>query len=184
MFLYSFSSANTDVKLKLFYTYCSSLYGIHLWPLSNRSTELIFSCFRRCLRRVLGLPYRTHNELLFKICDKMPIQHWISKRIYMFAINCINSKNHIVKHLAALSKYNNISTMYLNNKFLFDVYKLSCYKCVNINNDQWYKREVNDESEGLVQAVNELLQCRYGAGQVGSLSPDEVENMIVYLCTS
>ena len=73
--LWFFHKLKYNVKLKLFNSYCSSMYGCELWSLSNKSIdEFALSC-RRAVRRVLCLPPRTHSHLLPLLNEFPPTAH-------------------------------------------------------------------------------------------------------------
>ena len=50
-----FNKLNTSVKLKLFKSYCSSLYGSELWSLDSNHVDIICVAWRKALRRILKL---------------------------------------------------------------------------------------------------------------------------------
>jgi len=54
-----FRNMNSSTKLKLLYSFCSSLYGAELWDLSNCDFECITVAWRKALKRVWSLPWRT-----------------------------------------------------------------------------------------------------------------------------
>ena len=59
-----FNKLDFIVKLKLFKSYCTSIYGCELWPLSNSDNEVFCIAWRKALRRILGLPYNAHSYFL------------------------------------------------------------------------------------------------------------------------
>ena len=67
--LSQFSYAYSWIKDRLFQSYCMALYGCQLWDVSDKNTELFYVAWRKCIRRVWGLPQRTHNILLPAICQ-------------------------------------------------------------------------------------------------------------------
>ena len=48
----------------LFSSYCLALYGCELWNLSSPGLKAIEVTFNKCLRRIWGLPPRTHTGIL------------------------------------------------------------------------------------------------------------------------
>jgi hypothetical protein len=95
-----FGKLQCNIKLDLLYTYCSSFYGCHLWDLENRATESIFVSWRKALKRVWNLPYRTHSDLLYCLSNKWPIELELVRRFVLFAFNCINHECSIVKKVS------------------------------------------------------------------------------------
>ena len=79
-----FNKVDMLVRLNLFKSYCSSMYGCELWALNNDSVELFCVAWRKALRRVLNLPYNTHSHLLPILADTIPIFDEICKRSARF----------------------------------------------------------------------------------------------------
>ena len=73
-FMSKFDRCNTTVRNKLFHQYCSSMYGSHLWDLTNKNVENMCIQWRNAHRRVLSVPGRTHCDLLPLIADNMPLE--------------------------------------------------------------------------------------------------------------
>ena len=63
VFKFTFS----ETKYFLFKFFCMSLFGSVLWDFSSKHVEMFYTTWRKCIRRLLGLPYRTHNNLLHLI---------------------------------------------------------------------------------------------------------------------
>ena len=69
VFKFTFS----ETKYFLFKVFCMSLYGSVLWDFSSKHVEMFYTTWRKCIRRLLGLPYRAHNNLLHLICNDIPV---------------------------------------------------------------------------------------------------------------
>ena len=63
----------SETKYFLFKVFCMSLYGGVLWNFSSKHVEMFYTTWRKCIQRLLGLPYRTHNNLLHLICNDIPV---------------------------------------------------------------------------------------------------------------
>ena len=65
-----FGHCHPLTRLELFRSYCSSLYGIELVNvMDNANMERLFTAWRKCLRRILGINPRTHCDLLSYITN-------------------------------------------------------------------------------------------------------------------
>ena len=58
-----------DCYLRLFQTYCSSHYGSVLWELNGKGFSSFCISWNKGVRRVIGIPYKTHIALLGPIID-------------------------------------------------------------------------------------------------------------------
>jgi hypothetical protein len=92
-----FRNLDLVVKLKLFKAYCSSIYGCELWDLGNSFIDAFCSAWRKALRRIMDLPFNTHNFLLPLLSDTLPIIDEIYKRSARFVISCLSAKSAIVR---------------------------------------------------------------------------------------
>lgn len=95
-----FNKLDMHVKLKLFVSYCSSIYGCELWTLNSPSVEYFCVAWRKALKRILGLPFNCHSYLLPFISNTLPIFDEICKRAARFIISCLSSPNKLVFSVA------------------------------------------------------------------------------------
>jgi len=80
-------------QLKLLRNFCCDFYGSCLWDLSHSSIEDLNIAWRKDLRRLLGLPYRTHSIMLSPLCGTLPFEYELVCRSANFMNNCMNSCN-------------------------------------------------------------------------------------------
>jgi hypothetical protein len=65
-----FNKLDMLVRLNLFKSYCSSMYGCELWSLNNNdNVDLFCVAWTKALRRVLNLLNNTHSHLLPILAD-------------------------------------------------------------------------------------------------------------------
>ena len=94
-----FGNASLEVKYQLFKTFCMPLYGSVLWDYSLKGVDSFFVTWRKCIRRLLNIPYNTHSDLLHLICTDLPVDCLLHKRVYKFVVSLSKSEN----------MYNNLS---------------------------------------------------------------------------
>ena len=87
-----------EAKYRLFKTFCMPLYGVQLFDLSDPSTSRVFVEWRKSIRFLMHLPYRTHNALLHLICNDIPVQYQLYNRSLRFMKSLHISQNPIVKN--------------------------------------------------------------------------------------
>ena len=68
------------LKLKMIKTYCLSLYGSVLWELDHSNLEALCCTWRKGLRRIWDLPYRTHCDILPLLICCLPMYDEICNR--------------------------------------------------------------------------------------------------------
>ena len=111
---------NFVIKSSLMKTYCMTLYGCPLWELDGKNIDV---AWRKGIRRLLGVPYNTHCELNL-ICNEIPIDSQIDKRVYTFLASCKESDNSLTKLCYNLACYGSQSTVGNNISFLCSKYGL------------------------------------------------------------
>ena len=148
-FLGNFNQLTSELKNKLFSVYCSSYYGSHLCNLHQ--LENINTQWRCAIRRVWGLPYRAHNNLLFHICKFLPPEVEFHKRFVQFYFNCIKSDNDLVNYVFR-SALTNDSRLGSNIRFILHKF--------NINVNYVFHDEDNIQSNLLKQIVNEYINMQ------------------------
>jgi hypothetical protein len=87
-----FSCIDIDTRYFLFKTYCHSFYGSQLFDYSSDYIEDLFIAWRKCIRKILGLPYRTHCALIPVIINDTNISYQLHKRVLRFVKSCLESK--------------------------------------------------------------------------------------------
>ena len=93
----SFHDAFTDVKYKLFKSYCMSLYGCVLWDFESNFISRFYVTWRKGIRKLLKLPLLTHSKYLPLICNDIPINAQLYRRFNKFLFKACSSNNVLVK---------------------------------------------------------------------------------------
>ena len=71
--LSTFGNVNSKVKSEIFKAISMSLYGSLLWDLSSLYIDRLYVSWRKPIRRIFNLPYRTHCKLFHLITQVFPI---------------------------------------------------------------------------------------------------------------
>jgi len=95
-----FNKSDLLVKIKLFKSYCSCIYGCELWSLFSDDVDNFCCAWRTALRRLLFLPFNAHSFLLPFLTDSLPIMFEICKRSVRFILACFDSQSHLVRFIA------------------------------------------------------------------------------------
>jgi len=96
-----FNKLDWFVRIKLFKAYCSSIFGCELWALDSNTVDEFCIAWRKGLRRVLNLPYNTHNYLLPLLTETLPVFDELCKRSSRFVVSCLFSKSLLVRSVAS-----------------------------------------------------------------------------------
>ena len=94
------SCLSSEVKVRLFRSYCTSFYGFELWNLSCAQLADLCTKWRKSVRRVLNLPLQTHCYLLPFLCQCLPVYDEICERTMNFVRSCLYYQSSVVKSVA------------------------------------------------------------------------------------
>ena len=164
IFLSKFNSCKILVKDKLFNQYCCSFYGSQLWPLYNVDFKNVCTKWRKAIRRIWGLPFNTHCNLLPVITEQNPIETALTNRFIKFYKSLINSDNCTVSYIARLQSQNcrsvfgqNVRHVLINNDLTsYDLLTYSTNVLKDIVNDK-YIDSVQTEHFIDGKAIREIL---------------------------
>ena len=104
LLLARFGRCDSHTLSRLFRTYCINLYGSPLWALDNASLTRFSICWRRCLKRIWRISPRTHTRLINLIDNCLPLKQQLMSRFATFYVNCVNSKNPVIRHLINIAQ--------------------------------------------------------------------------------
>jgi hypothetical protein len=113
-----FAKLSPVVKLRLLYSYCSSLYGAELWNLNSPELAAIGVSQRKALKRVWNLPNGTHFHILYAICGKWSIEDEIRRRSLRFIVSCLSSNCSVVRDVVKMCFTSFPATSLLDNNIL------------------------------------------------------------------
>jgi len=96
----SFWKCDPFTKLELMHNFCCNFCGSCLWDLSHASIDDLSTAWRKGLRRLCGLPYRTHSIMLAPLCDMLPLEYELMCHCANFMNTCLVSCNELVNFAA------------------------------------------------------------------------------------
>jgi hypothetical protein len=180
-----FKFANFKIRYKSF---CMSLYGYQLLDLSKPYMEKLSVAWRKCVRQVLCLTSRTHNNLIPLIINDLDVISQLDKRTIKYIISLHSSENEYVKINLSLIKEGSGSGLgntlkSQSNKYRFEK-KCTTHVLKNVLHSL-ESRQLNVVPEILklvANQVRELLNMRDIGNQV--LTVGEIDQIIHFLCTS
>ena len=83
--------------------------------------------WRKGVRKLLGLPYNTHCDLINLICNDIPISNQLDKRVLKCLSSCAANENILVGLCYCLACYGSQSAMCSNISFLCSKYGICRY---------------------------------------------------------
>ena len=117
------------------------MYGCSLWNFGSNYVETFYTAWRKAIRAIWKLPYRTHCNLLHGINDTLPIDVMLEQRCIKFIWILLHFPNIIVNSVMRSAIRNGYSTLGEHFRYLSYKYDLSptlwisplcnVYKCIN-----------------------------------------------------
>jgi hypothetical protein len=92
----TYKSVTSNVKYRLFDSYCLHLYGTASWILEDSSIRTFITAWNICIRKMWGLCRNTHRNLLPEICQCDPVEYQIWNRFAGLFKACKNRKNRLM----------------------------------------------------------------------------------------
>ena len=188
-----FNKVDMLVRLNLFKSYCSSMYGCELWALNNDSAELFCVAWRKALRRVLNLPYNTHSHLLPILADTIPIFDDICKRSARFITSCLFSPSRLVQsvawHSVVFGKFSsplgsNAMLCCLRYGWSLDLFVLNLVPLSNSFFKLWYRHSLPDTEIYTAMSLLELIFVREGQFTLPGFTKSQINSLITALATA
>ena len=159
------------LKIRLFKSYCGSMYGSELWSLEEDVLQDCCCSWRSALGRLLTLPYNTHCFLLPILTGTLPVLDEICKRSARFFNSCLHSRCHVFRSIAQHSIVHGDYYLPLGKNLRFCCRRFEwrwedfVSGCVSFNNDYFRNSCMNNIPVAQLQTASlaeELLSLREG----------------------
>ena len=185
-----FGNASLEVKYQLFKSFCMPLYGSVLWDYSRSGVDSFFVTWRKCIRRLLNIPYNTHNHLLPLICNDLPVECQLYKRIFKFVLSLSRSEN-IYNNLSLNLALNGSGSRMCNSlNYLCHKYCLVKSNFTSIRLYAFVKkmrqtcnRSVDNNSVLYANVARDMLFF-INAKQFNFFSHNEILDILKFVCTN
>jgi hypothetical protein len=131
--LRTFKRFPPDILLHLFNAYSCCYYGIVCCNLLSKGSSDLHVGWNKAVRRIFGLPYRTHTRFLSTIIRKPDVKSIFRARFVSFAYTTLHSRNRIVKSIACSSWHNQRSILGKNLCYVLQAYGINIRDSANVS---------------------------------------------------
>ena len=186
--LADFSHCNSDTLSTLFNSYCMNVYGCQLWKFNGKHINTFFTAWRKAIRRIWKIPFRSHNKLVHLINGSHYISIILEKRCIKQSWKMLNSEYELYNKIVKYSMHNANSTLGENVRYFMYKYNLTLDDWnQNINNiskkvDMYVNNHADRAVECVAIAIRELCDMR-DSDDAQVFSDSELKFMIDMLCT-
>ena len=179
-----FGCCSANVRSYLFRTYCTSYYGSPLWKLDSKRVQQFYTTWRKCVRKIWNVPYRTHCNLLCHLYEGPGIEADLLKRFMVFYTNVINSSNPSTRMCGILCQFSKTSAATNRRLFLAKINDdgSALGNVTTLKNVLYKAYDCNVDCRLLGNVVRELCCMRDGQLQT-DLNKDDINFMIDRICT-
>ena len=164
-----FGACDPFIMFKLFKSYCTSFYGCQLWNFGDlKNVNVAYIAWRKCVRRMLKLPYMTHSDLLYCICEENPINVQFHRRFTRFLMSILSSSNSCIKLAGKLALNGSQSAVCQSINYIASFYNISKYN-ICLDNVVHKAKESLAAKAGLIRdlillretnsELSELIDC-------------------------
>ena len=180
-----FGFLHSNVKQKLFNSYCTSFYGSQIWDLSCKTINEICIAWNKAVRRIWNLSTRCHTSLLKHIAGQLYIMQQLELRYVKMFVCMLNSANTVVKATAKRSYLLTSGAMGRNNVHISNKYNIPI-DCIDLNAVKCAisNSEACDATYYVGKAIVELCMVRDGFHIIDSENiMNSIGDLIEALCT-
>ena len=148
-----------------------------------------YTAWRKCVRRIFNIPNNTHCRFLNLLCGDLPVESQVYLRFLKFLRQCIFSSNGCLRLCSKLALQGSRSQVSDSINYICNVYNISKFKIANLSTNDLVEI-VHDTSKSstsqndivIVNVISDLVSAR-DQRDFSFLSPAEIQDMLVTLCT-
>jgi hypothetical protein len=180
----NFKHLDSDLKARLFNSYCSCFYGAQMWKLKCSTVSEIFTAWNKGVRALLRLPPTTHRWLLGPLAGCAYVEQQLTCRTLSFLFNAINSSNQTVCAIVNAAKSDARTDLGANFALFRYEYGIHVSPAMDINaarNCIMSKCVLNEEQYSVVATCREILGCLDGRSENG-LDHEENWALLSLIC--
>ena len=158
----NYSMLDSFSRCKLHTIFCMSLYGSELWNYNSRYIEELDVAWRKTMRKLFRLPYRTHNYIVCSITEDIFLK--LHRRVTKFMYSMIHSDNDTVRLMTTFFLSTEASLLAENFRYIMYTYNIPMFtwykelsvllKCLT------YPSSLSDIELSNIDTVRELLSIR------------------------
>ena len=180
----NFSNISFNSKIMLFNSQCLSLYGAQLWNLRDPDIDVLGVTWRKCVRYLLGLPYRTSSYILPLLMKTLNIKDIIMERQLNFYVNMYNHSSvfingYIKNSLLSQSSYSVSNINAIANRY--DIAHNEIFHLKKASIKRLIQRQQPAE-DWRCNVIREVLHCLDGQMHT-CLGKEELKDVLTDVCT-
>ena len=158
--------------------------GSQLWKIDSPEYNKVLSTYNKSIKIMYDLPWATHRYLIEPITERNHVSRTLVERYMSFIAKVRNSKKANIRQLLEIIKRDTRTTTGFNlSTIMILTNKNSIEELFDGNNDFVY-HPVEESEAWRIPFVKELLGVRHGDLKVDGITPDELSQILDYICTT
>ena len=171
---------SSDIKTKLFTTYCVHLYGASSWNLSDPHITKYKTAWNICIRKLWNLDNKTHRKILPVIAGTMPVWYSICYRFIALYNAMTKASNSLVKNVIDNVRLCRRSLTSRNIEVVQELHNSNTNHNVSELEYPVYIPDTDVQADALV--VRELSLVRQGVMTLQGLNEIDIYTLINHIC--
>jgi hypothetical protein len=177
----TFKHADYKSLSSLFNAHCCHYYGSQAWCLDNVYIGMIYTAWNKAVRHLFKLPYNTHTKFLQYVVNTLTVKTQILLRTMKMLSLMYKSENQIVNFLVRHNIHKQTSIIAKNIRIAKTAMDLE-----TIHENARFKmhKKMYESVDSDIIVLCELLNVRQGHLDINCFDVDEVEELILHVCTN
>jgi hypothetical protein len=166
-----------------------AMYSSPLWDLTDRCIECFYVAWRKSIRRLFDLPYRTHSRLLHLICNDLPIASQLLVRFHKFILSLQNTSNSLTRLCQQLALSGSHSAVSNSMSALSSRLHISRLDMLDLDSSTVYKALfsmhldlLDDDTAVHALLLKDLINMKFDAITSNEYNLSEICHSINYYC--
>ena len=180
-----FKFAHHKTKLTINKIYNLHLSGSPLWDLFGVGARSIESSYNRSVKVMMNLPFATHRSLIEPLTNEKHLRKILISRFLTFMEMITKSEKQKVKILMEIAKKDVRSVTgsnYRNIMLLLGKYSVEDIDKLDADKIDYFSMDENDSWK--VECIREIIKAKEGFFEIQGFNPEELDDMLNFLCTS
>ena len=162
-----YQHCSSYVLCELFHSYCSHYYGSPLWKLDEKSMQKLHTTWKKCIRKILHLPYRSRSKFLPLLINRSTVNCQLLHRFIKFYRGCLSSENSLLNFISEVCIAEGKSVVAENCKLA--MYYMQCNFSFLVSSrpailskilNKRMAPIVSEEDISIIHAIKELIPIR------------------------
>ena len=152
-----------------------------LWNFTGHNIKRFYTAWRKCVRRIIGVPNTTHCNLLHRICDDHEVVVQLLSRCITFMNTIVKSCNYLTNLCLRIAI--NGSQSYVSNtmSLISELSHISRYDLCNMSSLVFRRKCVPPHDPALHDTVRVI--CDILTNSIDFLTAAQLKDMLYILCT-